>query len=319
MPSLIYIARITRSSEELAQGLQSAGLHVKSFAPGEITADECLLVMTSEAVLASLQPTNAAPRAGHAAETGQELEGVPPPPNMNAHLGSQAAIWNRLKTAAAKESATSREQPSSVASKIESETENLGFIPSEVGLQALTTSQKSAEPSPPLPVAQAGPCAKTGNPSFSRLLLPTEDKSRMSPAQTSAILFGMASRFRGRSHLVNEPRYKLFWQTVAIVASMLIFAATRPSTTDVTAGETNQSTRLDSGSKALRQTVSGTRSQQTEVPKATEAQLRQSGYFVAKDFTNHFKLHAHNIATMQNSELKRNAQGSVKRKRVVVN
>ena len=43
MPSLVYIARITRSSEELAQGLQSAGLHVKSFAPGEITGDECLL------------------------------------------------------------------------------------------------------------------------------------------------------------------------------------------------------------------------------------------------------------------------------------
>jgi hypothetical protein len=44
MPSLVYIARITRSSEELAQGLQCAGLHVKSFAPGEITGD----VLTSD-------------------------------------------------------------------------------------------------------------------------------------------------------------------------------------------------------------------------------------------------------------------------------
>src|ERR1700738_1057820 len=108
MPSLIYIARITSCSEELAKGLQSAGLHVKSFVSGEITADECLLVMTSEAVLANLQPATVTPRAGHTVEKSQEPEGVPPPSSMNMHLESQAAIWNRLKTAAAKESATSR-------------------------------------------------------------------------------------------------------------------------------------------------------------------------------------------------------------------
>src|ERR1700694_1108269 len=60
MPSLLYIARITRFSEELAEELRSSGFHVKAFGPGEITADECWLVMTSEAVLASLQPTNSA-------------------------------------------------------------------------------------------------------------------------------------------------------------------------------------------------------------------------------------------------------------------
>ena len=54
MPSLIYIARIKRSSDELIQGLQAAGFHVESFKPGEITADECLLVMTSEAVDAKI-------------------------------------------------------------------------------------------------------------------------------------------------------------------------------------------------------------------------------------------------------------------------
>jgi hypothetical protein len=332
MPSFIYIARITRSSEELAQGLRSAGLHVKSFAPGEITADECLLAITSEAVLASLQPAHEAPRAGHAAETRQELEDVPPPPNMNAHLGSQAATWNRLKTAAAKESATSRERPSPVASKIESEPENLGFIPSEVGLRALAISQKSAETSQPLPVAQAGPSAKTGNPSFSPLSLP-KDRSRIGPAQNSAISFGKASRLGRSNRWVNGPRYSLLWQTVAIAASMLIFAATRPSTTDVTAGDTNQSTQFDSDSKESTQTVSGlgsgppiqppkspvTRSS-TEAPKAGGAQRQQSDYdFVAEDFTNHFDLHAPSIAVLQNSELKRNAQGSVKRKRVVVN
>jgi hypothetical protein len=308
MLSLIYVARVTHSSEELVQGLQSAGLHTKAFAPGEITADECILVMTSEAVLASLQPANGAPTAGH---VDRGSEGVPPPPNMNAHLESQAAIWNRLKTAAAKESATRHEWPSSVASKIDSRTENVGFIASEVGLRVLAISQKSADQ--PLPVGLARPSAKPGNPSLAPPSLPSEEKSQNSPAQTAAILFGMASRFSGRSRVVNGPRYKLFWQTVATVASMLIFAALRPSTTEVTAGDTTQSTRRESGSKAE------TRSQQTEVPKAAEAQLRQSDYVVAKDFTKHFTLHAHSSATIQKSDLKRNAQGSLSHIRVVAN
>jgi hypothetical protein len=46
MPSLIYITRIRPLSAELAQALESAGSHIKSFGPGEITADECILVMT---------------------------------------------------------------------------------------------------------------------------------------------------------------------------------------------------------------------------------------------------------------------------------
>jgi hypothetical protein len=166
----------------------------------------------------------------------------------------------------------------------------------------------------PMPIS-----TKTGRPTLSPPSLPPEKKSRISPAQISAILFGMAPRFSGRSRRVDGPRYTLFWQTVAICASMLIFAALRPSTTGVTAGDTTQSTRLDSGSKELHQTVSGTRSQQTEVPKAAEAQLRQSDYFVAKDFTYHFTLHAHKNATMQKSELKRNAQGSISHMRVVTN
>jgi hypothetical protein len=248
---------------------------------------------------------------------------------MNAHLAAQAAIWNRLKTAAAKESVTSRKQPSSVASKSESETENLGFIPSEVGLRALATSHKSVETLQPLPVAQGGLSAKTSNPSPPPLSLPTEDKSRTSSPQTSAISHGKASRLDGRRRLINGPRYSLFWQTVAIVASMLIFAAIRPSTTDVTVGGTNQSTRFFSGSKESTQTVSGPRSRaviqpskspvtrsSTKVPKAAGAQRHQSDDFVAEDFTNHSDLHGHSIAISQNPDLKRSPQGSVK-KRIV--
>ena len=50
MPSLIYITRVRPLSAQLARDFEAAGFHVKSFAPGEITADECLLVMTADAV-----------------------------------------------------------------------------------------------------------------------------------------------------------------------------------------------------------------------------------------------------------------------------
>ena len=55
-----------------------------------------------------------------------------------------------------------------------------------------------------------------------------------------------------------------------------------------------------------------------EVSKRAEVQLHQSDYFVAKDSTNHFNLHAQSIATVQKSELTRTGQGSVSPKRVVV-
>jgi hypothetical protein len=155
MPSLVYVARITRSSEQLAQGLQSAGLHVKSFAPGEITGDECLLVMTSEAVLANQRSTDEAPRAGHKADTSQDVESAPLPSNMNAHVGSQTAICDGVKAAAAKQSAVSREQASSFASKIELETGSLGFIRSNIRLQTLASSPGS-EPLQPLPALLPG-------------------------------------------------------------------------------------------------------------------------------------------------------------------
>lgn len=138
------------------------------------------------------------------------------------------------------------------------------------------------------------------------------------PARPSALLVGLVSRFGRRSRL-NEPRYKLLWQTVAIVASMLIFGSLRPSTADVPASDTTRSTMLDSTPQGSRRTVSETRSQQMGVSKTAEAQLRRSDYFVAKDFTNHFNLHGQSIATVQKSEVTRTGQGSVSQKRGVVN
>jgi hypothetical protein len=106
---------------------------------------------------------------------------------------------------------------------------------------------------------------------------------------------------------------------MAIAASMLIFASLRPATTDLTAGETSRSTMLNFGSKELSRTVSGERPQQMGVPKTAKVQLRRSDYLVAKDFTNHFNLHAQSIATVKKSELTPTAQGNVSQKRVVAN
>ena len=106
---------------------------------------------------------------------------------------------------------------------------------------------------------------------------------------------------------------------MAIVASMLIFASLRPSTKDVTVGDTTRSTVLNFGSKEVGSAISGTRSQQMGVSKTTEARLRRSDYFVARDFTNHLDLHAQSTATVQKSELTRTGQSSVSQKRVVVN
>jgi hypothetical protein len=141
-------------------------------------------------------------------------------------------------------------------------------------------------------------------------ILPAGGQAGISQALPTAFLVNVASRFGGRSDL-NRPRYALLWQTVAIAASMLIFGSLRPSSTDLTAGNPTRSTMLDFGSKEQGRTVSGTRSSRMGVSKRAEAHLRQSAYFVAKDFTNHFSLHAQSIATVQKSALTRSAQASV--------
>ena len=138
-------------------------------------------------------------------------------------------------------------------------------------------------------------------------------QSKISPTKPSA-LFLAAARFGGRRHL-NEPGYKLFWETMAIIASMLIFSALRPSTTELTAGGMSQSTKIQTvsvhiNSKELRRR---TGFQQAEVQKAREAQLH-----MARDFTNQSNLPAHHTATMQKSEVISNARDRIIPTRVVV-
>ena len=146
----------------------------------------------------------------------------------------------------------------------------------------------------------------------------SRERSGVAQARPSALLVGVLSRFGGRGRL-NEPRYRLFWQTIAIAASMLIFASIRPSTMAITARDTTPPTLLNFVSKGRGSRVSGARSQQMEVSKTAQMHLGQSTYFVAKDFTNHFNLQQQNIATVQKAELPRTRQDSVSHKRVVVN
>jgi hypothetical protein len=99
---------------------------------------------------------------------------------------------------------------------------------------------------------------------------------------------------------------------MAVVASILIFSALRPSPTEVTPGGISQSTKIQTvsihgNSKELRRRRG---LQRAEVQKAREAQLH-----MARDFTNHSNLPAH---TTEKSEVVSNAQGRVIPTRVVL-
>lgn len=146
--------------------------------------------------------------------------------------------------------------------------------------------------------------------------LASEGSSRTNREQPSALLLAVVSRF-GRQTRLGEPRYKLFWQTMAILASMSIFASLRPSTTEVVTHELNQSTVISSPKK-LRRTISGARFEQATGSNVPEAALRESHHFAPKGFTSRVNPQARSIATVQKSEVTRSADSSVSHIRVVV-
>jgi hypothetical protein len=318
MPSFVYVARIARLSEEQAEGLRSAGFHVKSFGPGEITADDCFMVMTSEALLAKPFRTSSGPAAESAAMPDAKSPDKPavpamPVPSVNEELGSQAAIWHIIKTAAANESAARTAAncgpASPVASVTDQEAENLGLIPTAVGQRAFSALRPTqGENSGPLPRLKNAPFANAG---------------RSSPSPPFTHRPGQDRRTRtavGRSH---RP-----WQPMATVAALLILAGVllthRASTLNEAASQsTNESRRTDSDSSRSTQTIqpSSLTLSFTESSRPSAGVRRHvSDYdFVAEDFTNHFDAHAHNRATLQTPDLKHNAPGSTERKRIVNN
>jgi hypothetical protein len=304
MPSLIYIARIRSLSEELAQSLRSAGCHVESFKPGDITEDECLLAMTSEALGATLNPE------GDRAETDQKLASIPPAPKMNGQLGSQAAIWNSIKTAVIKESHANVEQAAPDAPAVEPEAMEPGFTPTEVGRRALSNAKGKS----------------------------SGEIAWIEPSQTMPVSSAEIPRDPRKSRpTIREQCYRVFRNPLSTVVALLVFAVVYrgvilPSTTSARmVRKTNDYTRSDPNStnSLLRVSASPRRTSHrltsplilssAEPPQAAERVRRHlsDDNFVAQDFTNHLMSPAPSGATRQNPELK-SSRSAAKPKRIVV-
>jgi hypothetical protein len=269
MPSLIYITRIQSPSAELTQALESSGVHVKSFAPGEITADECVLVMTSEAVLAGIRLSGA---GSHAMP---QLDAIP------KHLGADAAIWNYIKagelsgSSVVEASAVSRQQASiSMTGPMQ---RNLGFVASQAGVRALAASQL-------LPAPRKKPLETNHGERTSR------PPGRVETPSLQTV----------RSLADGKPS-KSFWQPVAVVAVLSVFAVMLLTGRDPilpaqggaavenrNPGEPSDSGAADEGHKAS-SALPLTKASNA----ATEARPHISDYdFAAEDHTTHFERHA---------------------------
>ncbi len=302
MPSLVYITRIRPLSAELAQALESAGSHVKSFGPGEITADECILVMTSEAVLAGLQAAGLASLSTEGGARGKASQATPPLQDLQKHLGTEAAVWDcikasRLSESGVGESTAASAQGSGLPALVPA-ADDLGIVASQAGLRVLAAQQNADA------AAQKGAGGNHNSGVSGR------------PAD-------------GQPH-------KRFWQPAVMAATLLTLAvvllAGRASilspTADIAAvDKRSPGVRTDSHAAGLARKRSTLRSQppqpsnRSETPAnlAAEVPRHVSDYdFVAEDYTTHFDQHAQPGATPQNPDLRRGAQNRLIRKRVVV-
>jgi hypothetical protein len=143
--------------------------------------------------------------------------------------------------------------------------------------------------------------------------IPSTGRSQTSPKQTSALWTGLVSRFGARRRL-QEPGYKLFWQTVAIVASMLVFIAIRPPREDV-AGGPQRSITSEPRPEDVR-TVAGARAMPAGALSPSNRLRSASDHSSAKASLNGVTLHAGNIA--RKSDFQDAPDGAI-HKRVVVN
>jgi hypothetical protein len=142
MPSLVYITRLDTLSPDLAEGLESAGFHVKSFAPGDITSDDCLLVMTAEAAPVGLPFPGTTPPAGANSENG--FEWMSAMRKSTIHAESQAAILKSIKAVASAQPVKAEPQviPAAVPAKLTAGADKtLGFISTQARLRTLATPQ----------------------------------------------------------------------------------------------------------------------------------------------------------------------------------
>ncbi len=295
MPSLIYITRIQSPSAELSQVLESSGVHVKSFGPGEITADECVLVMTSEAVRAGVRGP------------GAESRGTSPLDAIPKHLGGDAAIWNYIKASKVSESSAVEGQEVSGQQTSVSMTVpaplSLGFVASQAGVRALAASRL-------LPATQ-------------KKSLETSDGGRASRPSGRAETPGPQTLMNRAD---QRPPQSL-WRAAALVAVLSAFAMMLLTGRDpilpvreIAAVENGKpGERPDpSAADAVEKAFAVTSSAKPSNP-AAEPRQRVSDYdFVAEDYITRFDRHSHPGTTTQAPDLSRRAPNRQVRKRVVI-
>jgi hypothetical protein len=217
MPSLIYITRIQSLSAEQARALEASGVHVKSFGPGEITADECVLVMTSEAALAGLRLSGMESIKAATGAKGKQSRGTLPLDAIQKHLGADAVIWNFIKGAsesAAGEANTVPEQRPS-ASVVVPSPANLGFVASQAGVRALAAPQL-------LPLPRNGTPGSKNNAAVLGLPVPSAGKAIRRQGQ-AAVFPAKQSHISRQTRPADAERPKRLWQPVAMITALSIF------------------------------------------------------------------------------------------------
>ncbi len=312
MPSLIYITRIRPFSAELAQALESSGSHVKSFGPGEITADECILVMTSEAVLAGLRVPGLATGLGRAGAPGPHSQTIPTLPDIPRHLGTESAVWNSIKAAEAGEPALGKTAvgpgPFSAIPAVARADNDLGFVPSQTGLRLATAQQTVSPASLVLSAGREKAPASDRNPGVPLLPVPSTGKAARVPVQISTLLLkrtGLADRIRS----ANGQRHGRFWAPVVVAAVLLVLAlvllegraSILPSQAEVTATEPTPLASIRPGTS-------------TNPPR----QPKSGDDYVAEDYTTRFDRQGHPRTTLQPPDSRPEAQSRPTPKRIVV-
>lgn len=292
MPSLIYITRIQPPLAELTQALESSGVHVKSFGPGEITADECVLVMTSEAVLAGLR------------RPGLGSSGMPPLEAIPKHLGADAAIWNYIKAGKVSESPGAEAKAASQRQASPSMTVpapyNLGFVASQAGVRALAASQFLPDKKSPQ----------------------TNNGERASRPSSLAVTPGLQTV----RNLADGKSSTRLWKPVVVVAVLSVFAVMLLAGRDPilpSRGVAAVENRVPVGPSVpdaadQGHTASNVRSS-SKLSIPAEARQHISDYdFVAEDYTTHFDQRSHQGTTSRAPDLRRGAPNRPVRKRVVI-
>jgi hypothetical protein len=292
MPSLIYIARIKNLPEELSNSLRSAGCHVKLFKPGDITQDECLLAMTSEAIGATLDPE------GAPAESGRILADTPAAADMAGQVGSQAAIWNSIKTAVTNQSQAKDELVTAVASTFQPHVMEVNPGSTEAERQTVSPEED----------ATSGEAERIELSGIAAARLPNTPKN-VRPA---------------------EQVYRVLRNPLSTVVGLLLFAVIYrgfivPSKKSATVpGQSTHDARSYSATSLLTVNAAPGRTAHRSIPAEPSSQTvnRVQRHLshddsVAEDFTNHLVLHAQGGVTQRTPEAKRLQIGSLP-KRIVI-